>query len=1371
MLPSQAARNDSCPSKHQALGPALNCLLVCCLALVTIALNAGCGGGSSAPPPTPPPAQNPVPSITSLSPSASTAGAQAQTLAIQGTNFLASSTVTYNGQAHTVTFVSSTQMTISLSASDQSTAGNYPVVVTNPSPGGGQSSASNFTVNNPQPSMNSLSPSVITAGSSDMLITIVGTSFVAQSTVNLNGSPVPTVFSSSTQLSATISATSLTSSGIRKMSVTNPTPGGGESASLNLVVTEPLPAGISGPLILSIPPSAALAGKPLQYQVIASSANPSALVFSLSAGPAGMSVNGTSGLLQWTPVSNQVGDQQVTVVAQDSAGQTSQSFTLSVFGSRSVASSRISASAGGAITVADASSKINGLSISFPAGALSADTTITVSELSSPPTLGGTPRFLLKGFSIDPDGTQLSSAAQVTIPYSPSEFATTQGITLEDFLGVYFVDPLTGGLQFQGTFTADKVNHALTGTISHFSVWEVTSIARLCPPHLSENEDPENCPNSYEIPSNLALPPVVLIHGFQVGLPGSGPANTYGDEGTWGRLRFLLANFDSPDGRTPISAWRFDWDSAYTPFEISAVNLSAALQCIENHSPQQGCQVTGASSSSLNLVAHSFGGILVRTYLEDRANRSYPPEPETQVRFADDINRVMTLGTPHSGIGGSLSTGFADGCSLLTKISKWNSITCFEATGGGEFMDGVNGVNKIPLPPLKSPFNPQYDLIAGRRMSCVLLNCALQSDDGLITTAGNQLCGTLPGGGGSLTVCSRVSVVEEINPRNIVMPGGAGLCHSTALLSSTCNPFSIGNIYFNIAIAAIDSDTHPLWNKVCNFLGSCGATSPITVSVSPPSVTLAPGGTQQFTATVTGTTNTAVTWTTSGNCGTVSISGLFTAGNVTATCQGQVKATSQADTTKLALASVTVNTSAVPPTIITQPSSQTVLVGQTATFTVVAGGTAPLSYQWQTNDADIPGAASASYTTPPTTTADTGSSFTVVVSNIAGSLTSVPATLTVNAPPPPGQAPHCVYVANFGLASSGNSITGYAVNSSGALSLTGTFAAGDSTSFGPRSLSSDPSGRFLYVAYFQSPGAIFGYNIQPNCTLNAISGSPFQVAVFGGSGTVLVDPTGKYAYVLNTLAGGGGLVYAINPTTGALSEVSSFVTGQLPVWMTISPTAPVAYVANMQSNNVSAYGINSTTGGLTPVIGSPFAAETFPVSVALDRTGSFAYVPNIFPLSANSLSSNISGYNVDAGGVLVPITGSPFGAGIFLIPFQEVPNNSTTPLAVHPTLPFVYVAANSVNSTSPGYVFVFSRDSSTGALQPAAVGPFPVGTDPSAIVMDPTGTYAYVTNFTSSSISAFSIDPATGSLTPIPNSATQTGPGPVAVITTQNPAP
>lgn len=89
----------------------------------------------------------------------------------------------------------------------------------------------------------------------------------------------------------------------------------------------------------------------------------------------------------------------------------------------------------------------------------------------------------------------------------------------------------------------------------------------------------------------------------------------------------------------------------------------------------------------------------------------------------------------------------------------------------------------------------------------------------------------------------------------------------------------------------------------------------------------------------------------------------------------------------------------VAPTI-TQPASINVPLGQTATFTVTATGTGPLTYQWFKNGLPISGANSSTYTTPATLAGDSGSVFTVTVSNPAGSVTSGPATLTVQLPPP-----------------------------------------------------------------------------------------------------------------------------------------------------------------------------------------------------------------------------------------------------------------------------------------------------------------------------------------------------------------------------------
>ncbi len=83
------------------------------------------------------------------------------------------------------------------------------------------------------------------------------------------------------------------------------------------------------------------------------------------------------------------------------------------------------------------------------------------------------------------------------------------------------------------------------------------------------------------------------------------------------------------------------------------------------------------------------------------------------------------------------------------------------------------------------------------------------------------------------------------------------------------------------------------------------------------------------------------------------------------------------------------------PSITTQPAVQSVTVGSAATYSVVASGTAPFSYQWFNCDVAIAGATAATYTTPATKFSDRGARFTVVVSNAAGSQSSKPATLIV----------------------------------------------------------------------------------------------------------------------------------------------------------------------------------------------------------------------------------------------------------------------------------------------------------------------------------------------------------------------------------------
>src|SRR5580693_8088899 len=114
------------------------------LILTTVAgAFAGCGSSSGSNS-----TENPIPTITSLSPSSLPVESPAQTLTITGANYLTSSTVTFNGAPAAATFSSSTQLTIELTAGDLAAVGSYIVVVTNPSPDGGSASLTFPVTNN-----------------------------------------------------------------------------------------------------------------------------------------------------------------------------------------------------------------------------------------------------------------------------------------------------------------------------------------------------------------------------------------------------------------------------------------------------------------------------------------------------------------------------------------------------------------------------------------------------------------------------------------------------------------------------------------------------------------------------------------------------------------------------------------------------------------------------------------------------------------------------------------------------------------------------------------------------------------------------------------------------------------------------------------------------------------------------------------------------------------------------------------------------------------------------------------------------------------------------------------------------------------------
>src|SRR5438445_1410377 len=181
-----------------------------------------------------------------------------------------------------------------------------------------------------------------------------------------------------------------------------------------------------------------------------------------------------------------------------------------------------------------------------------------------------------------------------------------------------------------------------------------------------------------------------------------------------------------------------------------------------------------------------------------------------------------------------------------------------------------------------------------------------------------------------------------------------------------------------------------------------GAPLAPSITIEPVSQTVTTGQTATFTVVAAGTAPLSYQWRKSGTAIRGAAASSYNRQGTTSADNGSqftVVVSNTAGSVTSNAATLTVSAAAVAPSITTQPASQTVTAGQTATFTVVATGTAPLTYQWRKGGTAILGAASSSYTTPATTSADNGAQFTVVVSNVAGSVTSNAATLTVNPAP------------------------------------------------------------------------------------------------------------------------------------------------------------------------------------------------------------------------------------------------------------------------------------------------------------------------------------------------------------------------------------
>ena len=456
--------------------------------------------------------------------------------------------------------------------------------------------------------------------------------------------------------------------------------------------------------------------------------------------------------------------------------------------------------------------------------------------------------------------------------------------------------------------------------------------------------------------------------------------------------------------------------------------------------------------------------------------------------------------------------------------------------------------------------------------------------------------------------------------------------------------------------------------------GGFGAVKPEVTIAQGSSTTVIAGQPLTLTATTTGTGPFTFQWYEGGKLISGATSSTYTV-QASSVMNGDVftvEVTNAAGSTSQST-TVTVNTV---PSVATAPQSQTVIAGQTATFTVAASGTAPLSYQWYLNGVAISGATSASYTTP-ATNALGEFNYSVVITNVAGTVTSPVATLTVDPIAP---------TLSF--------------------SAIGTHTYGDSA-FGV-SASSVSSGAISYHVV-SGPAAMSG-----------------NMVTLTGSGTVVLGATqvadGLYA------AASAEASFVVNTETPSLvfSSIGSHTYGDAPFTVSASSASAGAVTysvvsgpATITGNTVTLTGAGTVVLSATQAASGDYAAGTaqtsFTVkqetpSLSFGAIASHTYGDAAFAVSATSASTGAVSYSVVSGPATV--TGSTVtltGAGtVVLSASQAADSNYTsataqTSFTVNAATPDLHFATVADKTYGDAAFAVSATSASTGAVSYSVV--------------------------------------------------------------------
>ncbi|WP_158945101.1 immunoglobulin domain-containing protein [Granulicella sp. S190] len=531
--------------------------------------------------------------------------------------------------------------------------------------------------------------------------------------------------------------------------------------------------------------------------------------------------------------------------------------------------------------------------------------------------------------------------------------------------------------------------------------------------------------------------------------------------------------------------------------------------------------------------------------------------------------------------------------------------------------------------------------------------------------------------------------------------------------------------------------------------------APPTITKQPVNQTVNVGQTATFSVTATGSGTLTYQWFLNGTAISGATSSTYTTPATASTDSGSVFTVTVTNasgsvTSSPATLTVTVSSTTVPPSaplIISQPANQTVQVGQTATFSVTANGTAPLTYQWFKNGTLIPGATSSSYTTPATVIGDNNSQFTVTVTNATGAATSNPATLTVVNTTPVATSLAC----NSSTPPYNSSATLVPIFSGGTAVIGSTGVGSSDITLSAVSGSSYSTPLLISAkTYTLSVTGTGGAVASTTCTVTPMSVtispiSPANATIAPGTQTFTATASGGTTNTLMWTASAGTFIGNVwtSPTTIGTYTITATSVDEPSVAVTTTVTLSLPVITG-QPLNVNVCNGATTTLSVTALYastyqwffnGSPIAGATsssyfIPSTVAMDVGNYTVTVTNAAGSVTSKPAKVVVGSSITSNPVSLSIVQgqtatfsvAATGDAPFSYQWNVIAAGSSTGTAVTGATSSVYTTPVETTSSSGEQFYATVTDNCGSVLtSTSAMLTVNTGNDPPTITMQPVG--------------------------------------------------